>query len=357
MGRKPRNSVQSSSIPFVDPGSPKVRKDLQDAIKISLEERSVRFQDDEFTRQILERKNAALGVLASSCVLNHNEESITLEQNTRLVMAIALPSILESLIGEAEGLPAAGSIVRPLKEGLDSRMVKLKYQHRMPRHVAEFAKNYVYKGRMLITPENAKEKPRLHSQEFGHEGRLVVLTAEDKGECLTQYQNRERESAEQLVLAVKELLDFAKWAKSNPRKPEEDPWRAYLISTYKNQNQLCKRLVEHLYDSHGDIFNCVEIEANTVDSCQGHEADLVLLSLVRHDQTPFMRSLNRMNVAFTRAKSRMVILGDLPNCTTEAQKTGHACTMLDALHNYPYTPIEAKHLKEALNIVNNALKS
>lgn len=357
MSRTPKNSDPTSGITFVDPGSPKVRKQLQDAIKASLEERSVRFQDDDFTKQMLERKNTALEYLSGHYVLNQNKEAVTLLENTQLAMAIALPSILESLVGEAEGLPAAGSIVRPLKEGLDSRMVKLKYQHRMPRHVADFAKNYVYKGRMLITPDNAKEKPRLHSQEDGHEGRLVVLTAEDKAECLTQYQNRERESAEQLVLAVKELLDFAKWAKLNPKRPEEDPWRAYLISTYKNQNHLCQRLVEHLYESHGDIFNCVEIEASTVDSCQGHEADLVLLSLVRDNQTPFMRSLNRMNVAFTRAKSRMVILGDMPSWTTEAQKTGQACTMLDALHEYPVTRIETKNLKESVTIVNNALKS
>jgi hypothetical protein len=198
----------------------KVRKQLQDAIKISLEARSVRFQNDDFTKQILDRKKTALEYLSGYYILNQNKEAVTLLENTDLAMAIALPSILESLIGEAEGLPAAGSIVRPLKEGLDSRMVKLKYQHRMPRHIADFAKNYVYKGRMLITPENAKEKPRLHSQENDPEGRLVVLTPENPQECVTDYINGERESAEQLVLAVKELLDFARWAKLNPKKGE-----------------------------------------------------------------------------------------------------------------------------------------
>jgi hypothetical protein len=269
-------------------------------------------------------------------------------------MAIALPSVLEALIGQAEGLPSAGSIVRPLREGLASRMVKLKYQHRMPQHLGDFAKEHVYKGRMLHTPDNAKEKPRLHSNDLGWEGRLVVLTAADPAELAPAHQDRERESARQLVLAVKELMDFAAWAKANPKPPGEDPWRAYLISTYKNQNQLCRRLVEHLYEAHGDLFEGVDVEANTVDSCQGHEADLVILSLVRDRQTPFMRSLNRMNVAFTRARSRLVILEDIPNRTEEAQASGQACTMLDALHDYPVTRIEAKHLDAARRIVDQA---
>jgi superfamily I DNA and/or RNA helicase len=85
--------------------------------------------------------------------------------------------------------------------------------------------------------------------------------------------------------------------------------------------------------------------------------DLILLTLVRDRQTPFMRSLNRMNVAFTRAKSRMVILGDLPEKTEEAQNTGKDCTMLDALNDYHVTRTETKHLKEAQSIVNKALKN
>ena len=334
--------------------TPKLRKALQAAIKASLEERAVRFQDDAHARRMMQERQAAVGALATYAVRDAEGNMVSLEQATEQAMAIALPSVLEALIGQAEGLPSARSIVRPLREGLPSRMVKLKYQHRMPRHLADFAKEHVYKGRMLHTPDNAKEKPRLHSNDLSWEGRLVVLTAADHAELAPAHQDRERESARQLVLAVKELLDFAAWAKANPKPPGADPWRAYLISTYKNQNQLCQRLVEHLYEAHGDLFDGVDVEANTVDSCQGHEADLVILSLVRDRQTPFMRSLNRMNVAFTRARSRMVILEDIPSRTEEAEASGHACTMLDALHDYPVTRIEAKHLDVALSIVDEA---
>lgn len=333
---------------------PELRKALQRAIKAALEERAVRFQDDAHAQRIAQERTAAMGALATYAVRDPEDNPISLRQATEQAMAIALPSVLEALIGQAEGLPSARSIVRPLREGLASRMVKLKYQHRMPRHLADFAKEHVYQGRMLHTPDNAEEKPRLHSTDLGWEGRLVVLAAADAEQLTPVHQDRERESARQLVLAVKELLDFAAWAKANPKPPGQDPWRAYLISTYKNQNRLCQLLVDHLYEAHGDLFDGVDVEANTVDSCQGHEADLVILSLVRDRQTPFMRSLNRMNVAFTRARSRMVILEDIPARTEEAVAGGQACTMLDALHEYPVTKVEAKQLDEALRIVDEA---
>ncbi len=354
MGRPVASTEENVSQPVSNAREPKLRKALQAAIKASLEERAVRFQDDSHARRMVQERNAAVGALATYVVHDAEGNTVSLEQATEQAMAIALPSVLEALIGQAEGLPSARSIVRPLREGLASRMVKLKYQHRMPRHLADFAKEHVYKGRMLHTPDNAKEKPRLHSNDMSWEGRLVVLTAADPAELTPAHQDRERESARQLVLAVKELLDFAAWAKANPKSPGEDPWRAYLISTYKNQNQLCQRLVEYLYEAHGDLFDGVDVEANTVDSCQGHEADLVILSLVRDRQTPFMRSLNRMNVAFTRARSRMVILEDIPSRTEEAEASGQACTMLDALHDYPVTRIEAKNLDVARSIVDEA---
>jgi hypothetical protein len=354
MGRPAVAAENDAGPPIANVLAPKLRKDLQAAIKASLEERAVRFQDDAHARRMAQERAAAVGALAMYSVRDEAGNSISLEQAIEQAMAIALPSVLEALIGQAEGLPSARSIVRPLREGLASRMVKLKYQHRMPRHLANFAKEHVYNGRMLHTPDNAKEKPRLHSNDMGWEGRLVVLTAADPAELAPAHQDRERESARQLVLAVKELMDFAAWAKANPKPPSEDPWRAYLISTYKNQNQLCRTLVEHLYGAHGDLFDEVDVEANTVDSCQGHEADLVILSLVRDRQTPFMRSLNRMNVAFTRARSRMVILEDIPSRTAEAEASGRACTMLDALHDYPVTRIEAKHLDLARRIVDEA---
>lgn len=57
-------------------------------------------------------------------------------------------------------------------------------------------------------------------------------------------------------------------------------------------------------------LNSVIIELCTVDSFQGHEADLVFLSLTNSRSTTFLNNLNRINVALTRAKYQCVIVGN-----------------------------------------------
>lgn len=60
------------------------------------------------------------------------------------------------------------------------------------------------------------------------------------------------------------------------------------------------------------------ISVNTVDGFQGQERDVILISLVRANdegQIGFLRDLRRMNVAITRARMKLIILGDAPTMT------------------------------------------
>ena len=57
------------------------------------------------------------------------------------------------------------------------------------------------------------------------------------------------------------------------------------------------------------------ITVNTVDGFQGQERDVIVISLVRSNdegQIGFLRDLRRMNVAITRARMKLIILGDPP---------------------------------------------
>ena len=57
---------------------------------------------------------------------------------------------------------------------------------------------------------------------------------------------------------------------------------------------------------------------NTVDGFQGQERDIIIISLVRSNdegQIGFLRDLRRMNVAITRARMKVIILGDRPTMT------------------------------------------
>ena len=60
------------------------------------------------------------------------------------------------------------------------------------------------------------------------------------------------------------------------------------------------------------------IAVNTVDGFQGQERDIILISLVRDNDggdIGFLRDLRRMNVAITRARMKLIVLGSAATMT------------------------------------------
>jgi ATP-dependent RNA/DNA helicase IGHMBP2 len=83
-----------------------------------------------------------------------------------------------------------------------------------------------------------------------------------------------------------------------------------VISPYREQIRLLKdQLVETpSLKSYED-----NISVNTIDSFQGQERDIVLISMTRSNiegEIGFLSDIRRMNVAITRAKKKLVIIGD-----------------------------------------------
>jgi superfamily I DNA and/or RNA helicase len=55
------------------------------------------------------------------------------------------------------------------------------------------------------------------------------------------------------------------------------------------------------------------LEIQTIDSFQGQERDIVCISAVRsndHGEIGFLKDYRRMNVAMTRAKKMLIVIGD-----------------------------------------------
>ncbi|KIO77155.1 DNA helicase [Pedobacter lusitanus] len=83
-----------------------------------------------------------------------------------------------------------------------------------------------------------------------------------------------------------------------------------VISPYKQQVYLLKEL---LLNSTELQQYADKISVNTIDSFQGQERDVVYISLTRsnHDGViGFLADVRRMNVAITRAKKKLVVIGD-----------------------------------------------
>ncbi len=88
-----------------------------------------------------------------------------------------------------------------------------------------------------------------------------------------------------------------------------------VISPYRAQVQYLRRLMKNK-----EFFKPYRhlISVNTVDGFQGQERDIILISLVRANddgQIGFLSDLRRMNVAITRARMKLIILGDASTMT------------------------------------------
>ena len=88
-----------------------------------------------------------------------------------------------------------------------------------------------------------------------------------------------------------------------------------IISPYRAQVQLLRRMLKQ-----SEFFKPFRrlISVNTVDGFQGQERDIIVISMVRSNdegQIGFLRDLRRMNVAMTRARMKLIILGDRSTLT------------------------------------------
>lgn len=88
-----------------------------------------------------------------------------------------------------------------------------------------------------------------------------------------------------------------------------------IISPYRAQVQLLHKMIRQ-----SEFFRPYRraISVNTVDGFQGQERDIIVISLVRNNdgkEIGFLRDLRRMNVAITRARMKLIILGSAATMT------------------------------------------
>ena len=83
-----------------------------------------------------------------------------------------------------------------------------------------------------------------------------------------------------------------------------------IIAGYKAQKDLLRRMYTTRYAS---VFNNITVEINTVDAFQGRETDIVFYSVVRSNERGnlgFLKDVRRLNVAFSRARELLVVVGN-----------------------------------------------
>ena len=222
------------------------------------------------------------------------------------VKKIALPSILQLLqygYGEKEGTIMTEGIP---KEDFAKRHVLLQRQYRMHPEIAEFPRVHVYKGRALETSEAVRSERKWQYDEYKRRSVWIDVRG--------ALQNRSKAEAKRIV---EELVKFRAFART--AKPSHGmPWEVAILTFYTNQQQTILSHIKSIAQSKSEYEfalrdgdkEIVTIQCRTLDSFQGHEADLVFLSIANNHPTLFLENPNRINVAITRARYQNVIVGD-----------------------------------------------
>ncbi len=119
---------------------------------------------------------------------------------------------------------------------------------------------------------------------------------------------------EEAAFLVKQLLALSTDLKSH-YKIENFPSIA-VISPYKQQVMLLRDMISQT-EALQEVLHAITV--NTIDSFQGQERDAVFISMTRSNaegEIGFLRDIRRMNVAMTRARKKLVVIGDSATLST-----------------------------------------
>ena len=235
------------------------------------------------------------------------------------VRRVALPSILESLQDgfernkrQKDGTALSDGLPSWVKE---ARSVTLTWQHRMHPDIARFSHEHIYEGKALLTPEDMEER-RGSPWTYRSEGKRCIWQ-DVKGK-----KDNNNINTSEVDHIMQELRQFDKWARSNPNLDDygkQRPWEVAVLTFYRGQERALRRALrnwtgqkkEFRYFYRGSqTKHYIDIQVCVVDRFQGHEADFVLLSFASHYPTSFLASPNRLNVAITRARYQLIVLGN-----------------------------------------------
>lgn len=213
-------------------------------------------------------------------------------------------------------------------------MLMLETQYRMHPDISYFSSHEFYHGRLL-------NDPRMNSTHAGHQvqkGSHWKPYHEDRSRRYgpmvwhdfysgqqeiigTSYRNQQEVIYFLFFLSFLEahyILNLV--ASFHQTYPDHSSGGIGIIAAYKAQQRYLKKIFR---DKFGNVFNkrnnSFYLEISTVDGFQGREMDIIIFSCVRTNSSVnssslgigFMADWQRLNVAITRAKYGLWIVGDI----------------------------------------------
>ena len=265
---------------------------------------------------------------------------IPMRRASRVILAgdhCQLPPTVKSIAALRAGL--GKTLMERIAENKPEVVTLLKIQYRMNEDIMRFSSDWFYGGQVESAPQ-IKYRSIL---DFDHpiswidtsnEENQITIEGEDSLEdsastsssSSAANQNSDLNFKEQFVgesygrinkaEAELTLLTLAEYfTKIGKQRVLGESIDVGIISPYRAQVQYLKKLIKK-YEFFKPYRRLISV--NTVDGFQGQERDVILISLVRSNdegQIGFLKDLRRMNVAMTRARMKLIILGNKDTMT------------------------------------------
>jgi ATP-dependent RNA/DNA helicase IGHMBP2 len=217
-----------------------------------------------------------------------------------------LPPTIKSMEAAREGL--AQTLFEKCIQQQPQTASMLQVQYRMHEDIMRFSSKYFYHDELI-----AHETVQHHAiQKTGDEGEPVPLLPIDfidtAGCGFSEEQDKEtlsRYNEEEAGLLIRELEKLIREVGA-----EEWNYTIGIITPYSAQVERLAKLAEVSEEiSHLARF----VTINTVDAFQGQERDIIAISFVRSNdksEVGFLSDIRRTNVAMTRARKKLIMVGD-----------------------------------------------
>ena len=239
---------------------------------------------------------------------------IPIRRVSRVILAgdhCQLPPTVKSIAALKGGL--GKTLMERIVENKPETVTLLKMQYRMNEEIMRFSSDWFYGNQVESAPEVKYRSildldiPMSWIDTSSWSESSTLFKEQFVGESFGRINKAEAE----LTLLVLEKY-FQKIGKERILDERLD---VGIISPYRAQVQYLRRQLKkkEFFKPYRSL-----ISVNTVDGFQGQERDIILISLVRANdegQIGFLRDLRRMNVAITRARMKLIILGDASTMT------------------------------------------
>lgn len=229
---------------------------------------------------------------------------IPIRKVSRVVLAgdyCQLPPTVKSMAAKRAGLDK--TLMERIVENKPEVVTLLRMQYRMNDQIMHFSSEWFYHGQVESAPSVSNRGI------LDYDLPIMWVDTSDidaREEFVGETFGRINKTEAELTLAVLQHY-FEKIGRQRILDEQVD---VGIISPYRAQVQYLRQLIRKR-----EFFKPYRhlISVNTVDGFQGQERDVILISLVRANddgQIGFLSDLRRMNVAITRARMKLIILGD-----------------------------------------------